>query len=392
MEIVQVKTSELVPYERNAKEHPQDQVEHIANSIKAFGFRNPIIAWKDGTIISGHGRLLASYKLGLEEVPVIYADDLTEEEANALRLADNKTAESSWDEFLLADELADLINFDMGRFGFDLFEEEPEAVDDEYKEEPPTETRVKSGDVWRLGNHRLICGDSTSIDTYKKLMDGETADIMFTSPPYNAGTTATETHMSKETKYNGNDDDKSEQEYLDFLNSFLRCCMDFSKFCFVNIQSIANNKTALIEFLYNNKDIYADTIIWDKTQAQPAMANNVLNSCFEYVHIFSEKANRAVGTIPFRGTIDNILHLPPQRKNEYAAIHNATFSIDFASHFVKNFADNSVLDPFGGTGTTLIVCEQLKKRCYMAELDPLYCEIIIDRWEKFTGNTAELIS
>ena len=120
MEIVQVKTSELVPYERNAKEHPQEQVEQIANSIKAFGFRSPIVAWKDGTIINGHGRLLAAYKLGLEEVPVIYADDLTEEEANAFRLADNKTSESSWDEFLLADELADLFDFDMERFGFEF--------------------------------------------------------------------------------------------------------------------------------------------------------------------------------------------------------------------------------------------------------------------------------
>ena len=136
MEIVQVKTSELVPYERNAKEHPQEQVEHIANSIKAFGFRSPIVAWKDGTIINGHGRLLAAYKLGLEEVPVIYADDLTEEEANAFRLADNKTAESSWDEFLLADELADLFDFDMERFGFDISEI---AATDE--DEPP------SGDV-----------------------------------------------------------------------------------------------------------------------------------------------------------------------------------------------------------------------------------------------------
>lgn len=134
MEIVQVKTSELVPYERNAKEHPQEQVEHIANSIKAFGFRSPIVAWKDGTIISGHGRLLASYKLGLEEVPVIYADDLTEEEANALRLADNKTAESSWDEFLLADELADLFDFDMERFGFDLSEKETKETELDYNE------------------------------------------------------------------------------------------------------------------------------------------------------------------------------------------------------------------------------------------------------------------
>lgn len=134
MEIVQVKTSELVPYERNAKEHPQEQVEHIANSIKAFGFRSPIVAWKDGTIINGHGRLLAAYKLGLEEVPVIYADDLTEEEANAFRLADNKTAESSWDEFLLADELADLFDFDMERFGFDLSEKETKETELDYNE------------------------------------------------------------------------------------------------------------------------------------------------------------------------------------------------------------------------------------------------------------------
>ena len=122
MEILQVKTSELVPYERNAKEHPEKQIEHIANSIEAFGFRSPIVAWKDGTIINGHGRLLAALKLGIEEVPVIYADDLTEEEANAFRLADNKTAESSWDELLLADELADLFDFDMGRFGFDQWD------------------------------------------------------------------------------------------------------------------------------------------------------------------------------------------------------------------------------------------------------------------------------
>ena len=132
MEIVQVKTSELVPYERNAKEHPQEQVEHIANSIKAFGFRSPIVAWKDGTIINGHGRLLAAYKLGLEEVPVIYADDLTEEEANAFRLADNKTAESSWDEFLLSDELADLFDFDMEQFGFDIDDISPDDFGDEF--------------------------------------------------------------------------------------------------------------------------------------------------------------------------------------------------------------------------------------------------------------------
>ena len=156
----------------------------------------------------------------------------------------------------------------------------------------------------------------------------------------------------------------------------------------MNVQSIANNKIALIDVLYDNKDIYADTIIWDKQHGQPAMASNVLNSCFEYIHVFSQKANRAIGTIEFRGTNDNILHLPPQRKNDYADIHNATFSVEFASWFISRFAKNSVFDSFGGTGTTLIACEQLGKTCYMSELEPKYIDVIIDRWEKFTGNKA----
>lgn len=160
----------------------------------------------------------------------------------------------------------------------------------------------------------------------------------------------------------------------------------------MNMQSLSGNKVALIDVLYDNKDIYADTIIWDKQHGQPAMANNVLNSCFEYVHIFSKKANRAVGTVPFRGTIDNILHMSAQRKNEYAEIHNATFSVEFASWFISRFANNSVLDNFGGTGTTLIACEQLNKTCYMMEYEPKYCDVIIARWENLTGEKAVLLN
>jgi DNA modification methylase len=171
--------------------------------------------------------------------------------------------------------------------------------------------------------------------------------------------------MGKTTKYNGNDDNKTDSEYRVFLNAYLRCALSVSEYVFMNVQSIANNKISLIDVLSDNKDIYADTIIWDKQNGQPAMANNVLNSVFEYIHVFSEKANRAIGTIDFRGTIDNILHLPPQRNNEYSDIHNATFSVEFASWFISRFAKETVLDSFGGTGTTLIACEQLHRKCYM---------------------------
>ena len=284
----------------------------------------------------------------------------------------------------------------MGQFGFDDFnadtQEIEEAHEDEYEVSLPEEPKAKIGDIYQLGRHRLMCGDSTDKATVEMLMDGTKADIAFSSPPYNAGTTATETAMGKTTKYNGNDDNKSEAEYIDFLNSYIEQAIEHSEYVFMNMQSISNNKLALIDVLYHNKDVYADTIIWDKIHGQPAMAENVMNSVFEYVHIFSRKANRAVGTVQFRGTIDNILHLQSQRKNEYSGIHNATFSVEFASHFIKNFAKESVLDQFGGTGTTLIACEQLNRTCYMMELDPKYCDVIIKRWENFTGEKAVLVN
>lgn len=269
--------------------------------------------------------------------------------------------------------------------------EEP-AVDDEFSEEDEhIEAKAKVGCIYRLGDHRLICGDSTDEEVIHRLMGGEKADIAFTSPPYNAGRTPTELSMQNKTKYNGNDDSKSEEEYKQFLNRHIFIAMNYAEYVFMNVQSIAGNKRALIDVLHDNKDHYADTIIWDKEHGQPAMGCNILNSVYEYIHVFSEKANRVIGTVKFRGTIDNILHMPPQRNNEFSDIHNATFSVEFASWFVEKFAKKSVLDSFGGTGTTLIACEQLHRKCYMCELDPHYVDVIIARWEKLTGRKAELI-
>lgn len=395
MQIVEKKINDIKLYEKNPRKN-DEAVKFVAESIKQFGFKVPIIVDKNNIIVAGHTRYKAAKKLKINEVPCIVADDLSDEQIKAFRLADNKVAEKAeWDFDLLADELEDLFDFDMNAFGFDeIFEdEEPiETVEDEFEVELSEEATTKLGDIWQLGKHRLMCGDSTDSEMIEKLMNGQNADIAFSSPPYNAGTTATEAAMGKTTKYNGNDDNKSESEYIDFLNAYIKEAIEHSDFVFMNVQSISNNKIALIDVLYENKDIYADTIIWDKIHGQPAMAENVMNSVFEYIHIFSKKANRAIGTIPFRGTINNILHLQSQRKNEYSDIHNATFSVEFASYFISNFAKESVLDQFGGTGTSLIACEQLNKTCYMMELDPKYCDVIIERWEKFTGKKAVLLN
>jgi DNA modification methylase len=385
--IIYKKIDELKPYKNNPRKNDK-AVKAVADSIKEFGFKVPIILDSNMEIIAGHTRLKAAKRLKYKEVPCIIADDLTPDQVRAFRLVDNKVGElAEWDIDLLNIELSE-IELDLTPFEFKIEKTVNDIEEDNFEVVIPDEPKSKKGDIYILGNHRLMCGDSTNKDDVRKLMNGNKADIAFSSPPYNAGTTATETAMGKTTKYNGNDDNKAEADYIDFLNSYIECAIEHCEYVFVNVQSISNNKIALIDVLYHNKELYADTIIWDKIHGQPAMAENVMNSVFEYVHIFSQKANRAVGTIQFRGTIDNILHLQPQRKNEYSDIHNATFSVEFASHFIRNFAKESVLDQFGGTGTTLIACEQLDRICYMMELDEKYVDVIIDRWEKYTGRKA----
>lgn len=395
MQIVEKKVTELKAYEKNPRKNDK-AVAPVAESIKEFGFKVPIIIDKDNVIVAGHTRLRAAKKLGMKTVPCIVADDLTPQQIKAFRVADNSTAQiAEWDLELLKDELMDL-DFDMSIFGLEKEIKDierifaPEIIEDEVPEVSEGKAVTELGDIWQLGRHRLMCGDSTDKETVAKLMNGEKADIAFSSPPYNAGTTATETAMGKTTKYNGNDDNKSESEYIDFLDAYIEQAIEHSEYVFMNVQSISNNKLALIDVLYHNRELYADTIIWDKIHGQPAMSENVMNSVFEYVHIFSEKANRAVGTVQFRGTVDNILHLQPQRKNEYSDIHNATFSVEFASHFIRNFAKESVLDQFGGTGTTLIACEQLGKSCYMMELDPKYVQVIIQRYIAFKRTSDDV--
>ncbi|GAG09417.1 unnamed protein product, partial [marine sediment metagenome] len=267
-------------------------------------------------------------------------------------IADNQLPlNAGWDIDKLKIEMQELdeLGFDLDLIGFDddmlssLLEDltvEGLTDEDDVPEFPENPVSVL-GDIWQLGNHRLMCGDSTSIDDVDKLMNGNKADITFTSPPYNAGKTPKESG-----KYKNDNDSKTTSEYVSFLNDFTLLALQYTDFVFSNIQSISGNKTALIEHLYNLKENYADVIIWNKGKGQPAMARKVLNSAFEYIYVFSNEATRAIGKKDFRGTIANIFELNPNKGKEYAKIHKATFRVELPEMFIDWFVESSVYEPF----------------------------------------------
>jgi DNA modification methylase len=380
-ELVSIKLVKSNP--NNPRIIKDDKFAKLVASIKEFPKMleiRPIVVNDDMIVLGGNMRLKACIHAGLKEVPIIKVTDLTEQEQKQFIIKDNVSG-GEWDWNMLANEWdaeeLDAWGLDVPDFGKELDAEE----DDFEAPEGGIETDIVLGDLFEIGEHRLLCGDSTDSDAVAKLMNGQKAEISFTSPPYNAGTTPTEVKMGKSSKYANDNDNKSEDEYLKLLTDFTNNTLLFSQYSFVNIQSLSGNKIALIDYLYNMKSFYADTLIWQKGNAQPAMANNVLNSQFEYVHCFSEKANRAIGTKDFRGTISNVIEISKQTKNKIKE-HNATFPVDFANFFVSNFCNNSVLDLFCGSGTTMVVAHQLERKCYGMELDPKYCQVIVDRMRK----------
>jgi DNA modification methylase len=398
-DVQEVSLELLRPYERNAKKHGREQIEKLKNSIIEFGFLTPCLIDSDYNLIAGHGRVMAAKELGITSVPCVFIEGLTEEQRRAYILADNRLGElGEWDMDIVFEELSELndLGFDVELTGFDMPEELPEVIEDDFDESAvPDEPRTKLGDLYQLGDHRLICGDSTDVNVIERLMGGCRADISFTSPPYNAGDSASltgNTHMT-ECKYQSGDDNLS--DYDELLVGTTDNMLMFSRWAFINLQMLSNNKQIICEWLNNYRDVLCDIAIWCKTSTAPAMAEKVMNSQFEFIFIFSKENNsRAIGTKIFRGTVSNVYEGSAQRKNEYADVHSATFPIEFVSHFIRNFTNKGdvVLDVFGGTGTTMSACEQLGRRCYMSEIDPVYCDVIIERWENLTGQKAVLIN
>lgn len=397
-----VNVSDLKPHPKNANKHPEDQIKRLAEILKYQGWRYPVkVSKRSGFITSGHGRIEAAMVNEWAQVPVNYQDYDDEDQEVADVHADNAIA--SWAELDLShinDQVKDFSpDFNLDMLGIKNFVVEPadKAKCDEDEVPEHVEPKTKPGDLYILGNHRLLCGDSTNVQHVERLMDGCMSDILFTSPPYNLGNNA------KLRGYNGNGDDsaylektdhKTADEYLDFLKSFTALGIINSRTSFINIQMLAGNKLVMSEYWNAFKDNLIDIMIWDKEHAQPSAARRVLNSVFEFIFIFSNeyRPSRAIKTgNDFRGTIQNIYRLNPSgKKDKLAADHGAVFPVQFAEYFISNFSNDSVLDLFGGSGSTLIACEKTNRKCFMMEIDPHYCDVIVARWEKYTGKKAEL--
>lgn len=407
-QIENISVDKLIPYVNNARTHDDSQVSQIAASIKEFGFNNPILIDENDGIIAGHGRLMAAKKLGLQEVPTIKLSHLSEVQRKAYILADNRLAlNAGWDNELLSLELKELdTEIDLTLLGFDAdelnallnpIELTDGLTDEDDVPEVPDEPITKLGDIYQLGNHRLMCGDSTSIDAVEKLMDGREVDFMFTSPPYNAGDSeklSGNTHTI-DNKYATYRDDKTQGDYLDFLRGFTNAWMWVSKCMAINIQQLAGNKIAFVEYLESYKNHLIDIAIWDKKHGAPQMARNVMSNRFEYIVFLAQTENpsRAIPTADFQGTVQNVYEGHPNRNNEFSKVHAATFPVDFPEWAIKSFTTNKgiIADAFGGTGTTMIACEKLGRINFTMELDPKYCDVIVKRWEDFTGKKAVLL-
>lgn len=383
-----VRIDQVKPYSKNAKKHPDKQIKQVAASIKEFGFNQPIVVDKNNVVIVGHGRLEAAKLLGLTDVPVITVD-LTEERANAYRLADNKLNESDWDMGLVIEELKELSAEMLELTGFDKdLIIEPDAKDDEIPEDAPV--RSKLGDVWQLGSHYVVCGDCTDESVVNRLTRGIECDISFTSPPYNVGHNLG--YEGKDSKYIHSDDNI---DYQDLIVKSTNNSLEYAKDVFVNLQFLAGNKKQLLLWLAELADNFKDIFFWKKTQVQPAMAENVANSQVEVIVLFGKNNNsRSWGNKKFRGTFSNSIETSSAAgENKNSKIHNATFPVELPFNFLKQgyTAGSKVLDLFAGTGTTMIACEKLGMSCCMVELEPKYVDVIIERYEQYTNDKAKKI-
>ena len=260
-----------------------------------------------------------------------------------------------------------------------------------------TSQRVQRGDLWRLGRHRLLCGDCTNEAQVAKLFGAERATLTITSPPYNIGGRRgmfTKT-MKGGSKYLNSPDALSHADYLTLLGTSTQNALEVSEIVVFNVQMLSSNKVALIEFWHRFRHDFCDVILWDKGRARPAISRNVLNARFEFLLFFTKerskgKTPRTIPTADFRGTLSNVYAAPPQSNNRYHKTHAATFPLHLPLWLMNNFSpkESLVFDPFLGTGTTLIAAEKTERRCFGMEVDPVYCETVLQRWEEETGQTA----
>lgn len=397
MQINEIEVSKLIPYAKNSRTHDDAQVAQIAASIKEFGWTNPILVDGDKGVIAGHGRLLAARKLGYDKVPVIELKHMTEAQKRAYVIADNKLAlNAGWDNNFLALELQDLKDqdFDLTLLGFDDKELDallaPEIVegltDEDEVPEPPKEPKTKLGDIYLLGNHRLMCGDSTSIDDVDKLMDGQLADLVFTDPPYNVAYSGRGENNLGTIK----NDDMSDTQFEDFCRAFFACYFAHMKplaciyVCHPDSQSapkLAFEKTFAEQFKKSS------TIIWMKQSA--GMGWQDYRAQHEPI-LYGWKEGKGKHFFCNDRTKTTIWKIGRDAQTSY--VHPTQKPVALPEEAINNSSKgmDTILDLFGGSGSTLIACEKTGRKARLMELDPKYCDVIVKRWEDFTGKKAVL--
>ncbi len=401
-----VEVEKLVPHPRNPNTHPDSQIALLAKVIQAQGWRQAITVSKlSGFIVKGHGRLMAARVGGCLKVPVDYQDYENEAAEHADMVADNRIAElAEIDRSVLKDLMEDLDTgaFDMDLTGFDsdsleeLMTSMMPPIDPDPDDVPPVQEDAitEAGRIYQLGRHRLMCGDATSSDDVGRLMGEDIADVLFTSPPYNLGDSFKLSGNSKSKDGNAYLSYVDSVDYKDMLDGFLEAWRNVSNCQIVNVQPLAGCKRDLMRWIAENVDFLCDIVTWDKGHAQPAMAPGVLSSRFEWLVMLGEHdASRTVPFSSWHGTMSTVYEASPQRNNEFAQIHGATFPIHLPVYVMTQLCDSSkiIADCFGGTGTTLIACEQADRDCRMMELDPRYCDVIVKRYAKLVGADADKI-
>jgi DNA modification methylase len=382
---VQIETIKLDP--SNPRSITKEAFESLKQSIIDFPEMQSVkpLVVADGYALAGNMRLLAYKDLGYRELHVLDVSEWSQAKRDEFMIKDN-THYGTWDYDALANEWDTLPLTEWGVAVWDTEVEDVKGLTDEDEvPEAPQEPITKLGDVWILGEHRVMCGDSTSKEAVDILMDGEKADVTFTSPPYNAGKNI-RGHFYKNDKDNKNQDD-----YTTFLNEFTKIALENSDYVFVYIQMLESNKISIIEYQHNFKHQMKDIIVWNKTQYPPHINKGTFGCKWEYIIGFANEGKSRSFPCNWQGKYPNVIETENNSGNKYADIHKAGFPTALPMWLIEkmDFA-NSVYDCFMGTGTTLIACEKLNRKCYGMELDPKYCDVIVKRWEDFTGKKAHL--
>lgn len=377
--------SELIPYVRNARTHSEAQVAQIAASIREFGFLSPILVAEDNTILAGHGRLAAALKLGLKKVPCVKENHLTETQKRAYIIADNKLSlNAGWDNELLAVELSELegADFNLDLLGFDeaelssIFDADKDVSDDDFDVEKELEEPCfsKTGDIWMLGKHRIICGDATKLETYKTLLEDTKVNLVVTDPPYNVNYEGSAGKIK-------NDNMEDDKFYQFLFNSF------------VNMEQAMADDASIYVFHADTEGLNFRKAFQD--------AGFYLSGCCIW-----KKPSLVLGRSPYQWQHEPCLYGWKKKgkhkwyagrketsvwefeKSKKNADHPTMKPIALLAYPIKNssMTNSLVLDPFAGSGSTLIACEQTGRVCYAIELDEKYCDVIVKRYIEQVGN------